>query len=52
MTYELNNVDLCLMVQHISKEKELSSYMLSILQRIMEEIWHKKTHIQSVPDGI
>ena len=38
------NMDLCLMV-HIYQEKELYSYVLSILQRITKEIWQKKTHI-------
>ena len=36
------NVDLCLMV-HISRERDYIR-MLSILQRITEEIW-QKTHI-------
>jgi hypothetical protein len=43
-TYELNNVDLCLMV-HIYQKRKNHLHMLSILQRITEEIWHKKTHI-------
>ena len=38
------NVDLCLMVYIYIKRKNYL-HMLSILQRITEEIWQKKTHI-------
>jgi hypothetical protein len=34
------NMDLCLMM-HTYQEKEPSSYMLSVLQGITEEIWQK-----------
>ena len=34
------NMDLCLMM-HTYQEKESSSYMLSVLQGITEEIWQK-----------